>query len=124
MGNIKVVESSALSRGRDRRFVVIDEVTGEVLDDAQGYGYKTAQNAHRAYGYKSATPKQKKARDGLKRRVREWIAENRAVVRDIEDEAFYSLKDGEEFTHARIKEIIAEHGVEMPFTVAEFLRHW
>ena len=34
------------------RFVLVDTETGEIVDDAQGYGYKTASGAHKAYGYK------------------------------------------------------------------------
>lgn len=48
-----VVVSPSLSDGYDRRYVVVDAATGAVIDDAQGYGYKTAQNAHRAHAYKS-----------------------------------------------------------------------
>lgn len=38
------------------RIVSVDIVsvdTGEVLDDAQGYGYKTAQKAYAGYSYKN-----------------------------------------------------------------------
>lgn len=36
----------------EKRYVIADTETGEILDDAQGYGYKTAQGAYKAYGYK------------------------------------------------------------------------
>ena len=39
---------------RETRFVIMDLETGEILDDAQGYGYKTAVKAHRAYGWKQS----------------------------------------------------------------------
>ena len=52
-GNIAVIESEKLSNEYDRRYVVIDKDTGEILDDAQGYGYKSAQKAHAAYAYKT-----------------------------------------------------------------------
>lgn len=43
--NVKVVESKTLSSRYDRRFVIVDEETENVLDDAQGYGYKSKQKA-------------------------------------------------------------------------------
>ena len=43
---VRVVVSPSLSEGYDRRYVVVDAATGEVIDDSLGYGYKTAQNAH------------------------------------------------------------------------------
>ena len=36
----------------ENRFIIINEETGEVLDDAQGYGYKTEQSAHKASWFK------------------------------------------------------------------------
>ena len=41
------------------RFVIIS-VSGELLDDAQGYGYKTRQNAEKAAWYKFKGGKEKK----------------------------------------------------------------
>jgi hypothetical protein len=46
MSGVRVVASAALSSNVDKRYVVVDEATGEIVDDAQGYGYKSAQNAH------------------------------------------------------------------------------
>ena len=43
--NVRVVESKTLSSRYDRRFVIVDEETENVLDDAQGYGYKSKQKA-------------------------------------------------------------------------------
>lgn len=34
------------------RYYIVSTATGKALDDAQGYGYKTAQKAHAAYTYK------------------------------------------------------------------------
>ena len=39
-----------------QRYVVVDGATGAVLDDANGYGYKTEKNALRAYYYKLYSP--------------------------------------------------------------------
>lgn len=35
-----------------QRYVIIDLETGEILDDANGWGYKTPQSAHRGFSYK------------------------------------------------------------------------
>lgn len=40
---MKIIKSKELSSYNNPRFVVIDETTGEMLDNAQGYGYKSAQ---------------------------------------------------------------------------------
>ena len=52
MNKIKVIQSSWLSTLKQKRYVVIDACSSEVLDDAQGYGYKTVRNAYSCYYYK------------------------------------------------------------------------
>lgn len=37
---------------REIRYRIVSTETGEILDDAQGYGYKSAQKAYAAYAYK------------------------------------------------------------------------
>ena len=46
----KTIRVESISQGR---FAIIDADTGEILDDANGYGYKSKQNAMRAWNYKT-----------------------------------------------------------------------
>ncbi|MEY8661411.1 hypothetical protein AALT52_00675 [Ligilactobacillus faecis] len=49
----EVIYSNKLSQEMgDKRYIVIDAQTGEILDNANGYGYKSEQNAYRAFEYK------------------------------------------------------------------------
>ena len=51
--NIAIIQSPKLSKAGDIRYIVINANTGETLDDAQGYGYKSELNAKRAWEYKN-----------------------------------------------------------------------
>jgi hypothetical protein len=124
MSGVRVVASAALSSNFDKRYVVVDEATGEIVDDAQGYGYKSAQNAHRAHAYKSMPPNKKRQRDAAKRQVRRWCAQHPQFMQHVEQSMFYALKDGQNFTEADARAILAEHGLELPFTVKDLMRHW
>lgn len=121
---MKVVESETLSEPYDRRYVVIDETTGETLDDAQGYGYKSPQAAHRAYGYKSASPAKKQQRDAVKAQVRDWCRKNSAFIDDVHQEMLWALKDGEEFTESSLVEMVTRRGLVLPFPVKDLMKHW
>lgn len=123
-GSVKVVVSKNLSRHYDRRDVVVDESTGEIVDDAQGYGYKTAQNAHRAHAYNSMPPTKRRQRDAAKRQVERWCAAHPAVMGDVEQSMFYALKDGQDLTETDVQAMLDEHGVELPFSVKDLMRHW
>lgn len=47
-----VIKSEKLSRKKSSRYIVVSEDTGEILDDANGFGYRTKKNAEKAYTYK------------------------------------------------------------------------
>lgn len=42
---------------KEIRYRIIDAKNGSVLDDAQGYGYKSARDAYKTFGYKTKTEK-------------------------------------------------------------------
>ena len=124
MSGVRVVGSAALSSNFDKRYVVVDEATGEIVDDAQGYGYKSAQNAHRAHAYKSMPPKKKRQRDAAKRQVQRWCAQHPEFMQHVEQSMFDAMKDGQNVTEADVRVILAEHGLELPFSVKDLMRHW
>jgi hypothetical protein len=121
---VKVVVSASLSSNYDKRYVVVDEATGEVLDDAQGYGYKSAQNAHRGYSYKSMPPKKKRQRDAVKRQVEHWCGEHEEFMAHVDRAMLYALKDGDNVTEADVRAIVTEHGLELPLPVKDLMKHW
>lgn len=88
--NVKVVESKTLSSRYDRRFVIVDEETENVLDDAQGYGYKSKQKAMAAWSYKNRD----KSKDAEKRKkqriIKDWLKEH-PVVGDALEEAAWNI---------------------------------
>lgn len=48
-----VAKSAELSKRYEACYVIVNEKTGEILDDANGYGYKSIQAAHKGWTYKS-----------------------------------------------------------------------
>lgn len=69
------------------RFVIIEAEGGVLLDDAQGYGYKTARNAYKAGWYKFGGGKAKVST------TESWWKKHENLRRRISDELFYIAKD-------------------------------
>lgn len=113
-----------MSSNFDKRYVVVDEATGEIVDDAQGYGYKSGQNAYRAHAYKAMPPKKKRQRDAAKRQVQRWCAAHPEFMQHVEQSMFYAMKDGQNVTEADVRAVLGEHGLELPFSVKDLMRHW
>ena len=89
MAKITVVKSESLSDKFGDRFIVVDEETGEILDDAQGYGYRSVKGAYAALAWKASgnldkprTAEDKKrerkqakvrAKEKKRERIRNWL---------------------------------------------------
>ena len=84
MKNYKVIKSEVHSKYRDDRYICIDPETGEVLDDAQGYGYKTPQKAHAAFTWKNRTAKQKKLDSDKQKAISSWRKSHRQFETAVE----------------------------------------
>lgn len=128
MSDISVIESKVLSKPYDRRYVVVDKTTGEVLDDAQGYGYKTIRNAYAAYGYKTRDKSKDKAKATKERYIRRWMREHEDFV-DLMDTFAFEIAKGswgpdEKFDAAFVKRMLADNHLEADFTPGEILKVW
>lgn len=58
------------------RYRVVAEDTEEILDDAQGYGYKTIQKAYAAYGYKIRKTRDVEKEEKTKE-IKLWLKEHK-----------------------------------------------
>jgi len=80
--------------GNPGRFEIVDKETGEIIDNANGYGYKSKPNAYKAGWYKF---------DGGKKKVDDAVSwwrkkEHRGFLEWLNDSAFYFAKDyGDEY---------------------------
>lgn len=72
------------------RFVVVDD-SGKVVDDAQGYGYKTAQNARKAMWYKFGGGQQKINKE--KQEARNFWKGHRDLEKAITEAYEYNFKE-------------------------------
>ncbi|MBQ7217469.1 MAG: hypothetical protein IJS39_15965 [Synergistaceae bacterium] len=122
--NITVIESEKLSGKYDKRYVVVDKDTGEVLDDAQGYGYKTAQKAHAAYAYKTRDRSKDAEKLAKKRHIRKWLKEHKDFAQLMEAVAFDCAKCGEPFSAALVRQMLKENNLDTDFTAGELLQAW
>lgn len=132
----KAEYSRALSNPpMDQRFVVIDTETGECIDNAQGYGYKSAKKALSAYGYKARMRKEsiKRVEDRRKwkitKNVQGWIEDHQEFVAYLEI-LHFNIKTGvdedhEEFDRKFLMRQFRKEGLKnLPFTYNEFLEFW
>ena len=110
------------------RFCIVSTETGEVLDDAQGYGYKTAQKAYAAYAYKTRDKSKDKERLAKKNHIKQWMKEHKSFVNAMDTTAFEIAKGSwgpdDKFDAKLVKEMLEEFGLTPDFTAGELLKVW
>lgn len=78
--NVRIVKSESLSKPYEWRFVVVDVGTGEILDNAQGYGYKTKQKAMAAWNYKMRDRSKDAAKKAKEKLIKDWMRHHKGFV--------------------------------------------
>lgn len=128
MAEIAAIFSRELSSGRDKRYVVIDKNTQEVLDDAQGYGYRSPQKAYAAYAYKHRDKSKDKEKAAKAKKIRSWMKEHKDFVKLMDQIAFEIAKGSwgpdDKFDAKLVKQLLKESDLEPDFTAAELIRVW
>lgn len=104
-------------RNSEDRYVVVDKDTGEILDDAQGYGFKTAEKAYKCFHYKHRSQEQR----DKEKVILEWIKDHKEFVDGLVDIEFYLLKEGGTLNSKIVTELFKESGLNVNFTAKEFL---
>lgn len=125
---IEVIRSDSLSEEFDDRFVIVDTETGEILDDAQGYGYCTKQKAYAAYRYQNRNRSKDKRRKQEEKAIRQWWQNHRELSDLLEQFAFEIAKGSwgpdDKFDANLLKEVMDEQGVKAEFNPGKLLRVW
>lgn len=136
MTNIKAIAYESVHRAEDMydndysetRYRIVDTETGEILDDAQGYGYKSAKKAYAAWSYKNRTPQQKAKEKSDKEMVRKWCKENKEIVNTLSQFALEitmgKWAPDDKFDEKFVENFMKESDIELPFSAKTLLKYW
>lgn len=122
--DVKVVKSVSLSNYSDTRFVVVNAETGEIVDDAQGYGYKTIQGAYKAWAYKTRDRSKDAEKKKRQQQIKSFLKEHKGLADAIEMASWDAVHDGVDFDSNTVKQILKSMGIETEFKPSEILKVW
>ena len=110
------------------RYFIVSCETGEILDDAQGYGYKTAQNAYKSYGYKNRDKSKDKEKRIRRKQIENWMLAHHDFVEAMDKYAFEIAKGSwgrdAKFDTKFVAEMLEAADLETDFTAFELLKVW
>lgn len=124
---LKAMKSPSLFKGGQDRFVLVDTETGEIVNNAQGYGYKTAAGAHRAWAYMHRDKSKDKEKKVKYKRIRDWLKQHSEFTNLMEAELFDMAKGAipdQEFNAELFRSILDQCGLEIDFSVRDLMTVW
>lgn len=128
MTEIAVVHSASLSKMDDDRFVVVDKESGEVLDDAQGYGYRSAQKAYTAWSYKHRDHSQDIVKQQKTKQIKAWMKSHKGFIHTMDQFAFEIAKGSwgpdDKFDTKFVRKMLKDADLQPEFTPGELLKVW
>lgn len=89
---VKAVLDKDLSSPGNPRYMLMNTTSGEMLDVANGYGFKSKRNAYAAWNWENPDPEAKARKQETERTLREWTKKNRRFMQDMDDAAFCIFK--------------------------------
>lgn len=125
---IKAIKSDSLSSSYDTRFVIVNTETGEILDDAQGYGYRSAQKAYAAYTYKHRDKSKDKQRKQEEKAIKKWWQDHKELSKDLEQIAFEIAKGSwgpdDKLDAKLLKTILEQENIKSEYSPGKLLKVW
>ena len=100
----KAVRSPSLSSDYEDRFVLVDKETGEIVDDAQGYGFTTERKAYACFAYHYYKDNE----------IIKWAECHTGIVAKV--------KALDKINAKTVKQIFKDTNTKVNFGVKEFLR--
>ena len=132
MSEVKVVpygKSGFVDRYNETRYRVVDAKTGKVLDDAQGYGYRSAANAWAAWKYKTRDKSKDAEKAAKEQQIRTWMNKHKGFVDAMDQYAFEIWKGSwgpdDKFDAKFVQKMLDDEGItDLPFTAKDLYRVW
>jgi hypothetical protein len=104
------------------RYVIVEKGTEKVLDDAQGYGYKTAEGAHKAGWFKFQRGNKKIASD--KTAAKKFWKQHPDIKKEFVQSLEYGVKElsrGEITEAGIISDLEKQFGIVIPKAAIKYL---
>lgn len=125
---IAVILDTSLSTPYQKRYIVIDKETGEVMDNAQSYGYKSIKNAYASYSYKTRDKSKDKEKAGKTKQIQKWLDTHEDFTEALEVYAFEIAKGSwgpdAKLDAKLVKDLLKNSALETSFTASEILNVW
>ena len=122
------VERYSTTKDYEKRYRIVSTETGEILDDAQGYGYKTAKKAYAAYSYKHRDRSKDMERAAKEKKIKKWMKENKSFINLMDRIAFDiakgSMGPDDKMDAKLVRQLLKEQNLHPDFTAADLLRVW
>ena len=116
------------NENHETRYRIVSIDTEKILDDAQGYGYRTTQKAHAGYGYKTRDKSKDAEKAAKTKEIKAWLKAHHGFSEFMTQIAFEIAKGSwgpdDKFDAKLVQQMLDEQELKPDFTAAELLKVW
>lgn len=106
------------SSHEETRWVIVDAETGKLLDDARGYGYRTAVSAYKGWSFVKKTRENLKAVQEEEKAIRTWLDKHPVISESLDEMLFHLIMMNAPLSKDTffefLKELTADEGLPVP----------
>lgn len=114
------------SSHEETRWVIVDAETGKLLDDARGYGYRTAVSAYKGWSFVKKTRENLKVVQEEEETIRTWLNEHPIISENLDDMLFHLIMINVPLSKNTFLEFLKElaGNEELPVPAETFFRYF
>ena len=126
---IKAVSNMLLATENNQHYEIVNEKTGVVLDDNNGFGYTTAEKAYRAFAYKIRDTSKDVQKEIIKKVILDWLDNHTEFERLMIHEYLMivpkSSETGIKFNTAYMRKRLKDEGLIVEdFKIGDLFKVW
>ena len=101
------------------RFCIVNKETGEIADDAQGWGYTSPEKAYIAFKFRH-NPRAR-AYQQKKKQAKKWLDQHPDFRDKLVDDIFHFKKSHVAYTAENLEALLREFNLESPYSAKDIL---
>lgn len=110
--------------GVEQRYMWADGDTGEIFDDARGYGYKSKHSAEKAFSYKNHTSEEFEEYFSKCQDAYFWAWKHPKLAAKIDKAIKKAKEKNKKLSDEEFEELLGEHKNTVTFTVLHFAKRY
>ena len=108
-----IVPKQISEKGEEERYILVNKETGEIVEDANGYGFKSVQKAYACFYYKNRTPEEAKTYKEKQKLIEKFMEKHKGLTISYVDDVYHALKGDDDYGLEDFRGLLKCEGIDL-----------